>query len=166
MTQVGEPELKRSRMSRAFGLLPRIAAILMMVLALGVLVGWALEIRAITETTPGEYQMQPMTALTFLLAGLALLLGGEEQPSRRDVILSVVLALVVAVLAGTSGLEYALNRSLGIDLALFHDEVIRSGSIPPGRMAANTTIAFLFGDRKSTRLNSSHEWISYAVFCL
>src|SRR6266536_2036948 len=24
----------------------------------------------------------------------------------------------------------------------------------------------LGGDRKSTRLNSSHEWISYAVFCL
>src|SRR5207247_8940429 len=24
----------------------------------------------------------------------------------------------------------------------------------------------IFGDRKSTRLNSSHEWISYAVFCL
>src|SRR6266849_4200810 len=27
-------------------------------------------------------------------------------------------------------------------------------------------MAKLFGDRKSTRLNSSHEWISYAVFCL
>src|SRR5438105_7799206 len=25
---------------------------------------------------------------------------------------------------------------------------------------------FLQRDRKSTRLNSSHEWISYAVFCL
>src|SRR5207247_9306947 len=25
--------------------------------------------------------------------------------------------------------------------------------------------AFAFQDRKSTRLNSSHEWISYAVFC-
>src|SRR5207247_3919800 len=24
----------------------------------------------------------------------------------------------------------------------------------------------VFVDRKSTRLNSSHEWISYAVFCL
>src|SRR5207247_2764231 len=23
----------------------------------------------------------------------------------------------------------------------------------------------MLGDRKSTRLNSSHEWISYAVFC-
>src|SRR5438105_10074018 len=26
--------------------------------------------------------------------------------------------------------------------------------------------AVVSGDRKSTRLNSSHEWISYAVFCL
>src|SRR5438105_9837467 len=29
-----------------------------------------------------------------------------------------------------------------------------------------TTAAALKSDRKSTRLNSSHEWISYAVFCL
>src|SRR5438105_5383217 len=28
------------------------------------------------------------------------------------------------------------------------------------------TSATSAGDRKSTRLNSSHEWISYAVFCL
>src|SRR2546429_10026850 len=31
---------------------------------------------------------------------------------------------------------------------------------PPAEAAA------LFGDRKSTRLNSSHGYISYAVFCL
>src|SRR5438105_11953114 len=28
------------------------------------------------------------------------------------------------------------------------------------------SVAPVAGDRKSTRLNSSHEWISYAVFCL
>src|SRR5438105_7064762 len=32
----------------------------------------------------------------------------------------------------------------------------RCSRAPPGRRP----------DRKSTRLNSSHEWISYAVFCL
>src|SRR5438105_11363536 len=32
---------------------------------------------------------------------------------------------------------------------------------PPPRARAAAV-----GDRKSTRLNSSHEWISYAVFCL
>src|SRR5207247_105717 len=30
----------------------------------------------------------------------------------------------------------------------------------------SNTQALYFTDRKSTRLNSSHEWISYAVFCL
>src|SRR5207247_4701012 len=34
------------------------------------------------------------------------------------------------------------------------------------RPHANAGDQFLFADRKSTRLNSSHEWISYAVFCL
>src|SRR5438105_5384433 len=29
-----------------------------------------------------------------------------------------------------------------------------------------TSSAHIAQDRKSTRLNSSHEWISYAVFCL
>src|SRR5207247_8307366 len=40
----------------------------------------------------------------------------------------------------------------------------RSDSLPRGRGAAPPPSGD--GDRKSTRLNSSHEWISYAVFCL
>src|SRR5438105_12692832 len=36
-----------------------------------------------------------------------------------------------------------------------------SGDASPGTGGGNWD-----GDRKSTRLNSSHEWISYAVFCL
>src|SRR5438105_9366884 len=52
-------------------------------------------------------------------------------------------------------------------------------TIPPGALSAPVTIQaqipagysgnyiqFKPEDRKSTRLNSSHEWISYAVFCL
>src|SRR5206468_12135699 len=35
-----------------------------------------------------------------------------------------------------------------------------SPGVPPGRPATSAT------DRKSTRLNSSHDQISYAVFCL
>src|SRR5207247_11384283 len=37
------------------------------------------------------------------------------------------------------------------------------------RLCAPATLTIIAGekqDRKSTRLNSSHEWISYAVFCL
>src|SRR5207247_4172981 len=37
---------------------------------------------------------------------------------------------------------------------------------PPGSLPATTSRHARRRDRKSTRLNSSHEWISYAVFCL
>src|SRR2546430_8129098 len=36
----------------------------------------------------------------------------------------------------------------------------------PGRGEEDAALRFLQGDRKSTRLNSSHSQISYAVFCL
>src|SRR5207248_11466475 len=36
----------------------------------------------------------------------------------------------------------------------------------PDRAAENGSSLLLIGDRKSTRLNSSHRTISYAVFCL
>src|SRR5438105_11366773 len=42
--------------------------------------------------------------------------------------------------------------------SLINVAYVRQGE-PLGELVA-------FADRKSTRLNSSHEWISYAVFCL
>src|SRR5207247_6105614 len=38
--------------------------------------------------------------------------------------------------------------------------------LEPDRSRGNLLAEGLGRDRKSTRLNSSHEWISYAVFCL
>src|SRR5438105_9688618 len=38
--------------------------------------------------------------------------------------------------------------------------------VTSGDAAARARVRPLQEDRKSTRLNSSHEWISYAVFCL
>src|SRR5438105_5831353 len=44
--------------------------------------------------------------------------------------------------------------------------VKRCWPAPMSTMATNVSGTFVAIDRKSTRLNSSHEWISYAVFCL
>src|SRR5438270_3183168 len=54
-------------------------------------------------------------------------------------------------------LDGGRRRSLGRDLR----RVRRAGRSPPGRRGPRPG-----GDRKSTRLNSSHSQISYAVFCL
>src|SRR5207247_7750165 len=54
------------------------------------------------------------------------------------------------------------------DLNALHN-VITHGNRSPATLARIAVIGMGYtglGDRKSTRLNSSHEWISYAVFCL
>src|SRR5438105_11255443 len=43
----------------------------------------------------------------------------------------------------------------------FAEAALRNGVAQPERDRGGSGV-----DRKSTRLNSSHEWISYAVFCL
>src|SRR5689334_23795231 len=50
-------------------------------------------------------------------------------------------------------------RLLGVRVASF-DDVVESPRLPPPPVAGQ------LADRKSTRLNSSHSSISYAVFCL
>src|SRR5438105_5591851 len=58
-----------------------------------------------------------------------------------------------------------LFRSGRRDVPRGHGRVLRG---PDGRLRDRRDGAVVRQplDRKSTRLNSSHEWISYAVFCL
>src|SRR5438105_9939669 len=62
----------------------------------------------------------------------------------------------------------ALDMKQSADCELFRG-LIREADVyiqnfRPG--TAELAVRALLQDRKSTRLNSSHEWISYAVFCL
>src|SRR5438105_921924 len=53
------------------------------------------------------------------------------------------------------------------DLSLAYDASTNTASFAfPGLPGAVLPDGRYSADRKSTRLNSSHEWISYAVFCL
>src|SRR5438105_5512375 len=49
---------------------------------------------------------------------------------------------------------------------LFRSGEARSSNPSGGRFVKPGGYAIAAPDRKSTRLNSSHEWNSYAVFCL
>src|SRR2546422_7510713 len=49
------------------------------------------------------------------------------------------------------------------DVRVAEDHRVPTGGLDP---AADQQLLHAVGDRKSTRLNSSHGYISYAVFCL
>src|SRR5256886_10416297 len=46
------------------------------------------------------------------------------------------------------------------------DRIARRAGLMPGQVIIDVPLPELLLDRKSTRLNSSHSQISYAVFCL
>src|SRR5207244_6821083 len=86
----------------------------------------------------------PLAGQNAVTAGLAYTVGSGWQVEGFDV------GLARAVHAGPIA-ALSLTARLG--------SFINEGAIIGGARG------FVFGDRKSTRLNSSHQIISYAVFC-
>src|SRR5207247_4710273 len=71
----------------------------------------------------------------------------------------------VSVWEGVTGRALKVNgKADASDFGDMDTQII--AALAPVAARPNPHAAFVVGDRKSTRLNSSHEWISYAVFCL
>src|SRR5207244_12543416 len=80
-------------------------------------------------------------------------------PTRRssDLIIVALMMLwgIVAVITGQTATHNQGKITYAVDDAYIHMAI-----------AKNFARHGVWGDRKSTRLNSSHQIISYAVFCL
>src|SRR5207247_4176593 len=79
--------------------------------------------------------------------------------ARRDLSVWVVTGDGDALSIGGNHLIHALRRNVPLKILLFNNQIY---GLTKGQYSPTSEQ----GDRKSTRLNSSHEWISYAVFCL
>src|SRR5438105_13891771 len=72
-----------------------------------------------------------------------------------------------ALLEGVPGLgKTLLVRTLADALSLDFNRIQFTPDLMPADILGTNALMEAPEDRKSTRLNSSHEWISYAVFCL
>src|SRR2546422_4340240 len=88
-----------------------------------------------------------------LLPLLAALVIGVAGRSLRERSAKVGGAAVVAAFLGALVTLVAVSSNGPISVRFYEP-------------ASGTSLGFPVGDRKSTRLNSSHGYISYAVFCL
>src|SRR5204863_7643813 len=90
-------------------------------------------------------------------------------PTRRSSDLYPELVRAETLIAETLQLEEKnFHRTLERGLALLEAEAAKlgDGQVFSGDVAFTLYDTYGFPDRKSTRLNSSHVEISYAVFCL
>lgn len=117
----------------------QVAAWAMLVVSAGVLLGWALELPALTRVITGSTRMQAISAIAFI-ASAGALLGCIRRGGAAFA--CVLPNLLVLSIGGASLLEYAINVDLGIDHLFADPEAIALG-IPPGRMSQMTAVAFL-----------------------
>src|SRR3712207_7084640 len=83
---------------------------------------------------------------------------------KRDPQFRSLTSLVVLTLVGGT-IFYSLEEGWSV-VDAFYFSVTTLTTVGLGDLTPATTLGKLFTDRKSTRLNSSHANISYAVFCL
>ncbi|HEX7286441.1 MAG TPA: PAS domain S-box protein [Candidatus Angelobacter sp.] len=115
------------------------AGVLISGLAVAVLIGWHFHSLRLIQVLPNLAPMQRMTALGFLLSGIALLFAAAGRRRAVAVCAWIVLALSAAVC-----LEYALNADFGID-QLLGPGYVTTHTSHPGRMSPVAALCFVVG---------------------
>ena len=152
---------------RTPGVVVATVSALVILLGMGTLLGWALNIAALKSLLPGLATMKVNTAAGFVLMGVALLLQSNRHPSPA----TIAIARMCALLGTAAGLltlyEYIFRIDLGIDNFMFHPTVPDVGFPSPGRMAPNTALEFtllgtalLMMDGRSRTLRVTSEILS------
>ena len=112
--------------------------VLVLLLGLVVLLGWAIGSLALETAVSGHASMKANTALCFMLCGLALVLRVRlGRPARRIV---AGLAMATGLVAGLTLLEDASGASFGLDQLFARDPL---SPTYPGRMAYITAVCFV-----------------------
>lgn len=113
-----------------------------LVLGLAVLLGWALDIRALKSVLPDLVAMQPWAAAGFVTGGIALVAASLRGPAMP--VLRVTASLALLAIAAQAMLEHA-GLDLGVGTWLFPDAVrAQSAYAHPGRVALVTGVAMVF----------------------
>lgn len=118
-----------------------VSSLIVLVGALLVLVGWALHIEPLKRVLPSLVAMNPLTAVTFILAAVCLLLVRSARIEQLQPLPFVLAGLVfliglVKLLGMTPGLDSGLDR------LLFADQLNAEPGGQPNTMAPNTALNF------------------------
>jgi len=123
-----------------FVLIPKVASSSGIFVSSLVLLGWTLNLPLLQSIVPGQPQMVPLTAISFILASVSL---ATLKSKRRLAVVSVLCALAVILIAALIISEYLGKLDLGFDTLLFSRRLEVSDRSFPGRPSPHTAIDLL-----------------------
>ncbi len=143
MTYTESPVMTANRFEKRFVLLSKIFAYLTVIVGLLVLIGWTFNDRILKSIDISSITMKVNTAITFMLAGLSLMLlmdGGKNTPQHRAGIILILIFLLISMLTLTQDI---FRLDFRIDQLLFKDNANLAGTVAPGRMSPSTAVCFI-----------------------
>ena len=114
-------------------------AIIIVVVPALVLVGWEVDITRFKSVIPGLIAMNPVTAVAFILCGIAL--WTEIGPENLRKKLVIVIGATVAIIGAIKLFGVLMNLPTGLDQLLFRHRL--DAEPIPNRMAPNTALGFV-----------------------
>jgi two-component system cell cycle sensor histidine kinase/response regulator CckA len=139
--------------------IPRISGLVVLAVSAVVLIGWALDIRALQSLVPGLVTMKANTAIGLALSAAALLLRTRRPARALDVVLASVLAALVVALGGATIAEYAFRSDLHIDELVVRASADAMQTATPGRMALATAFGFLWIGASLLTIGVRTRWV-------
>ena len=113
-----------------------VAGALVIIIGLLVLTGWMFNITVLKSILPGLIEMNPATAISFILSAVSLLLLYSEQIDKRRRLIGQFFAFAVILIALIRLYGYIFGAEIGIDQILFWEH------LGDNRMAPNTAFNF------------------------
>lgn len=139
-----------------------ILALLVIVLALLVLIGWTFGIKILSQPIPDTAAMNPFTAICFILQGVSLiLLTGPGRTSHLKTI-GIILAFLSLALTTLILGEIIFDTNIHVDTWLFYSKMdtgVKGHTL--NFMAPNTAMSFMLTSMALLLLNKqiSNKWI-------
>jgi len=121
---------------------PRVAGGVVIVIGLGALAGWQLDVAWLKSFAPGQATMSPAAALGLVLLGSALWLSSERETSRAVAWVADACAAAAALIGLVRLSGYLLGFDPGLDHLLFGQRVDAAAG-PPSRLAFQSALNLL-----------------------
>ncbi len=134
---------RRSELPILLKVLPAAASASVICAGVLVLAGWFFDIELLKRVLPGFVAMNPATAFSFIVAGLALAMSVRQSQTEAGRRLAITLSAIVLLIGLAKLIGIAANWHPNVDEWLFASKLATAEREMPNRMAPNTAFNFV-----------------------
>jgi two-component system, cell cycle sensor histidine kinase and response regulator CckA len=124
--------------------LSRAAGKIAIAVGLLVLAGWFFDIDVLKRISSRSGEMNPITAICFVLVGVSFECFRASKPSKLVRVVGIALALLVGFVGAVKAGSYVHSRPLRIDALLFGLTLEKTAQRIPTEMAPNTALNLIY----------------------